>query len=57
MEPQSQPVTSDMMQPQIGQIITSNPMQFPAPISLIYVGVVIILHMIGKYRKDTTVTG
>ena len=56
MEPQSQPVTSDMMQPQIGQIITSNPMQFPAPIRLIYVGVVIMLHMIGKYRKDTTVT-
>ena len=56
MEQQSQPVTSDMMRPQIGQIITSNPMQFPAPISLIYVGVVIILHMIGKYRKDTTVT-
>lgn len=35
MEPQSQPVTSDMMQPQVGQIITSNPLQFPAPITYI----------------------
>ena len=25
-------------------------------ISLLYVGIVIILHMIGKYRKDSTVT-
>ena len=24
-------------------------------ISLIYVGIVIVLHMIGKYRKDSTV--
>ena len=56
MEPQSQPVTSDMMQPRIGRIIASNPMQFPAAISVIYVCVVIIVHMIGKYRKDTTVT-
>ena len=24
-------------------------------VSLLYVGVVIILHMIGKYRRDTTV--
>ena len=28
--------------------------QYAIVISLIYVGVVIILHMIGKYRKDTT---
>jgi len=25
-------------------------------VSLLYVGIVIILHMIGKYRKDTTGT-
>ncbi len=25
-------------------------------VSLLYVGIVIVLHMIGKYRKDTTVT-
>ena len=24
-------------------------------VSLLYVGIVIVLHMIGKYRKDTTV--
>ena len=30
--------------------------QYAIVISLIYVGVVIILHMIGKYRKDTTST-
>ena len=24
-------------------------------ISLVYVGIVIVLHMIGKYRKDSTV--
>ena len=28
--------------------------QYAIVISLIYVGVVIILHIIGKYRKDTT---
>ena len=28
--------------------------QYAIVISLIYVGVFIILHMIGKYRKDTT---
>lgn len=29
--------------------------QYAIVVSLIYVGIVIILHMIGKYRKDTTV--
>lgn len=27
--------------------------QYAIVVSLIYVGIVIILHMIGKYRKDT----
>lgn len=35
MEPQAQPVTSDMMQPQVGQLITANPMPFPSPITYI----------------------
>ena len=30
--------------------------QYAIVISLLYVGIVIILHMIGKYRKDTTTT-
>lgn len=30
--------------------------QIAIVVSLVYVGIVIILHMIGKYRKDTTVT-
>ncbi len=29
--------------------------QYAIVISLIYIGVVIILHMIGKFRKDNTV--
>ena len=29
--------------------------QYAIVISLIYIGVVIILHMIGKFRKDSTV--
>ena len=30
--------------------------QYAIVVSLIYIGVVIILHMIGKFRKDNTVT-
>ena len=30
--------------------------QYAIVISLIYIGIVIILHMIGKFRKDNTIT-
>ena len=42
-----------------GQAATSKGLnvepQYAIVISLIYIGVVIILHMIGKFRKDNTV--